>query len=529
MNLFNHIRSNYGQKTVSQVRDLERTERKIARNRNHLVFSLRCKELNLTPNSLRIKCPIKTARARDIINKAQKDLLRERIRNINNKINTLNKEKSQLSENLNNELNEDEQRHLSSHIGNCKQAEFDTVKARHVKKLTDLREKQKPRNDEEVDLSGTQLKKWVVNISKHELTKPETSVLAKGLNFAITPSEFPVTDYIVATEQACQKLPNSEATVLRAEIAGAIKGSKPPKSNISKEEQKALKDLKKNNGITILPADKGKATVVMDSVEYDDKIKVLLSDEKTYEKLSTDPTAKYKKDLMTIVTRLRDEAKISQGQYEHLRPSGEVIPRLYATPKIHKPDNALRPIVDYTGSIGYNTSRALADILAPIVGTSIHHVNNSQHLAQDLGEIILEEGKMFVSHDVVSLFTNTPVDKTLEIIEDRLSRDKDLKNRTLLGVKDIMALMSFVLTTTYFQFRGVIYKQKFGVAMGSPVSPIAVNIFMEWLEDQAIHTAPIDCRPRMWKRYVDDIFQVQVYFIFSIIISFTIMYKGIIL
>ncbi|XP_072018334.1 uncharacterized protein [Amphiura filiformis] len=44
--------------------------------------------------------------------------------------------------------------------------------------------------------------------------------------------------------------------------------------------------------------------------------------------------------------------------------------------------------------------------------------------------------------------------------------------------------------------------------MGSPVSPIAVNMFMEWLENQAIHTAPLDCRPRMWKRYVDDILEI---------------------
>ncbi|XP_072022763.1 uncharacterized protein [Amphiura filiformis] len=316
MNLFSHVRSNYGQNKVIQVRDFERNERKIARHRNHLICSLRCKELNLTPNSLRIKCPIKTARARDIINRAQKDLLRERIRNINNKLDNLNQEKSELSVQLNNKFNEDEQRHLASHIDNCKQSEFKAVKDRPVKKLDELREKQKPKNEPDIDLSGTQLKRWVVNISKHTLTKPDTSLLAKGLNFAITPTELPIVDFIVATEQACQKLPNSEATVLRAEITGAIKGSKPPKSNISKDEQRALKDLKKNNAITILPADKGKATVVMDSTDYDDKINVLLSDEKTYEKLTTDPTAKYKKELATILNKLRDDAKITQSQFE---------------------------------------------------------------------------------------------------------------------------------------------------------------------------------------------------------------------
>ena len=69
-------------------------------------------------------------------------------------------------------------------------------------------------------------------------------------------------------------------------------------------------------------------------------------------------------------------------------------------------------------------------------------------------------------------------------------------------------LLRFVLTTTYFLFRGTIYKQRFGAAMGSPVSPVVANLYMEFLEQQSITTAPISCRPRLWKRYVDDILDI---------------------
>ena len=44
--------------------------------------------------------------------------------------------------------------------------------------------------------------------------------------------------------------------------------------------------------------------------------------------------------------------------------------------------------------------------------------------------------------------------------------------------------------------------------MGSPVSPIVANLYMEDLEQTAIATAPLECRPRLWKRYVDDILEV---------------------
>ena len=71
-----------------------------------------------------------------------------------------------------------------------------------------------------------------------------------------------------------------------------------------------------------------------------------------------------------------------------------------------------------------------------------------------------------------------------------------------------MDLTEFIATTTYFSFGGQLFKQKFGTAMGSPVSPILANFFMEWLEQQAIATAPIDCKPKLWKRYVDDILEI---------------------
>ena len=54
----------------------------------------------------------------------------------------------------------------------------------------------------------------------------------------------------------------------------------------------------------------------------------------------------------------------------------------------------------------------------------------------------------------------------------------------------------------------LIYRQKFGTAMGSPVSPLVANLFMEYLEQKLLDTAAMELKPRLWKRYVDDIFEV---------------------
>jgi len=65
----------------------------------------------------------------------------------------------------------------------------------------------------------------------------------------------------------------------------------------------------------------------------------------------------------------------------------------------------------------------------------------------------LEEDDILVSHDVVSLFTDTPVIESLDIIRTRLEQVSDWQDTTLLEKDDILELLEFVLTTTYFTFR----------------------------------------------------------------------------
>ena len=119
--------------------------------------------------------------------------------------------------------------------------------------------------------------------------------------------------------------------------------------------------MRKEDSILILPADKGRAKVLLDKDKYIEDVLLMLSDTKTYKILSRDPTLKYKKQLANTLTRLKRENKITETQYDYLYPTSEITPRLYCTPTRHKQGNPLRPIVDYMGSIRYKLSRSLAD------------------------------------------------------------------------------------------------------------------------------------------------------------------------
>ena len=105
-----------------------------------------------------------------------------------------------------------------------------------------------------------------------------------------------------------------------------------------------------------------------------------------------------------------------------------------------------------------------------------------------------------MSFDVESLFTNVPVDEAVEIVRRRLQEDEFLDERCPLPVDTIVDLLELCLKSTYFLFHGQFYQQVDGVAMGSPVSPIVANIFMEEFEQKALATMVNP--PRLWKSMI---------------------------
>ncbi|XP_072041441.1 uncharacterized protein [Amphiura filiformis] len=166
---------------------------------------------------------------------------------------------------------------------------------------------------------------------------------------------------------------------------------------------------------------------------------------------------------------------------------------------------AVRPIVSSIGSVTYNLAKYAAKILGPLVGQSPHHIKNTQEFVNRIKDITLSEGETITSYDVTALFICIPPDFALKVVKECLNNDTTLSERTNLNVDQIVELVSICLNTTYFSYQGKFYKQQHGVAMGSPVSPIVVNLCMESFEQQALQSYP-GVKPRLWLRFVDDTF-----------------------
>ena len=101
-----------------------------------------------------------------------------------------------------------------------------------------------------------------------------------------------------------------------------------------------------------------------------------------------------------------------------LSPKLPTMPYLYGLPKIHKAEKTMRPIVASLRSPSQNLSLWLSKILSPLVGIeSQEHLKHSSDLLDSLNSINGEFDYSMFSFDVVSLFTNTPLDKVLDFIK----------------------------------------------------------------------------------------------------------------
>ena len=107
------------------------------------------------------------------------------------------------------------------------------------------------------------------------------------------------------------------------------------------------------------------------------------------------------------------------------------------------------------------------------------------------------------SLDVESLFTNIPLDETIEnSINDLFSNNDTVHDFIKEDLKEFLKLASY---ESFFTFDNEYYSQLDGVAMGSPLGPTLANVFLCHFEKQWLSDCPQDFCPNICRRYVDDI------------------------
>ncbi|XP_055633647.1 uncharacterized protein LOC129773989 [Toxorhynchites rutilus septentrionalis] len=129
------------------------------------------------------------------------------------------------------------------------------------------------------------------------------------------------------------------------------------------------------------------------------------------------------------------------------------------------------------------------------------NVNNSFELVDHLKGFEVRRGEILVSFDVTALFPNVPVTEAVNSLRRHLERKRVPPNQ----IDAYLLVTKTCMNQNFFSFRGKFYKQTFGLSMGSKLSPLLTEVFMKDFETEL---AKEKFFPRMWRRYVDDIFAV---------------------
>ena len=168
--------------------------------------------------------------------------------------------------------------------------------------------------------------------------------------------------------------------------------------------------------------------MVIDKHKYLEKCMSFLTT-KQFKQVDSDPTKTLESKVQGSLRKLK--SKLSPYECKKLYPTGSSPGKFYGTTKLHKlPANGkidnlpIRPIVSNINTAAYQLAKRLSKVLSPM-RESEHNIKSTNDFIWQIKKESIPAGYL-VSSDVKSLFTNVPLDRTIDIILGRIYDHKEL-------------------------------------------------------------------------------------------------------
>lgn len=479
----------------------------------NIKFNKDCLKLGIKPKYVHVNIKNQTYAAKKTKASAEKLWLKNEIKFLYSKKSMLNTLLYKTYLELSNAVHPSQ---LDSMVDKINALVFKAIKNKKSvlrKKLNRLVNEQKSKED--VVLFDFKFFPRIVNNTKIVFDSHEQTVLEKGLNYNLPKmGKKRLFDEIINAECAIKAIPQAEdREAARVSFSNKLKRKQSHPnhnsiylSNSQRRDLEALKRIKQkllDNHAMLCKCDKGNSTVVLYKQDYISKVNDFIQNNEVTQ-INHDPTAKFQRKIKTLINK--SNVLFSDNEIKHLKAMNPTAPSLRGLPKVHKPNVPIRPLVNYTSAPSYKLAKKLETILKNnIILEHNHSVKNSFELINSIQNLEVKPHQLLASFDVVNLYTNVPVAHTIALVKDNLETHSNMLPE---AINECIELLTEVLKQNYFIFDNKLYMQNDGLAMGSPLSGILSDIYLNDIENKHIFSDKNKQKRKIlaYKRYVDDTF-----------------------
>ena len=492
------ILNNFSNDDKCLIRKIENLSKKEINARYAVIFNETCDKENLLPTYTNVKNYDRAVQRSRLTLSYRRGLLKqETVR----KKQQLEDVRYQLAEAnasfLDIDAPEELKRRTVTKIGELIQTHEQTVKTRLLRKLSSL-------YGGPITLPNN--RDSFVNLSSHVLTQDQKDLLNLGLNCSYYPKnnqQEKKAELELLYQQICDHHKAGRIDVNRDIQAQLLAEGTKQRGNtksrvLTPRLHKAAGELRGNSNLIIRKADKSSVFVLLDRHDYLSKVNTILQDPSKFQRLTKNPIEKQKKDLNRIIDAINAE----QGGVKFRKLTGDYnTGYFYGNPKTHKEGAPVRPIISQIPTPAYEVAQQLNSVISPYIPKTYSLKSSDEFL-----EVLKarERKGVLASLDASSLFTNVPVDATIDIILAYVY-EHDAIPAPRIPKAALRTLLQICTKDTPFRCpEGNMYRQVDGVAMGSLLGVLFAEAYMAHIESLALNG--MDAQPFTYCRYIDDIF-----------------------
>ena len=241
-----------------------------------------------------------------------------------------------------------------------------------------------------------------------------------------------------------------------------------------KSFKRTVKELRSNPDIRVCRFDKGQGVAILNTSDYMNKLYAIIDDSSKFKVVDTND-----KDIMVNHALISDQSRLNRllktiksnvdtSTFSAINPRGAQPGKLYGTVKVHKEAFPIRPIIASYQTAEYNLAKYLNNFITPVIPSQFSVQKNSD-LLSSLNEYSFTANSKLVSFDVESLFTNVPLEETIQLAAN-LVYDSTVNPHPPFPKATFIKLLQ-AATGGLFLFDKKFYRQIDGLAMGSPLAP----------------------------------------------------------